>query len=290
MCARGRPTTHHNIRTLAAFLRATQGEFRCTGIVPGPSDYIGFQRTLILSCAPSTIMSLSKSVAQNTRNNDIHSVMMTVIILLVWPGAWPSKGKAHESVRVKETGRVNANLCVYCAKKCCTQSHWKRCVRCTQKRGLSFNTSQTTHEANDHEWYASILKEKRASFVKNILFRSVVSRTRLVKEYFEVRHSCLFFFIGGFPNCGTQNYLQFVYAVHKVCVSPQKLQRDPRCQENSELLIPAVHSPYGVHQTMWRIDTSVSSIWMRPNFPYRTLPICGRIEEWKALARWRCVC
>ena len=53
-----------------------------------------------------------------------------------------------------------------------------RCVQRTPKAGLGLNTSQTTHEANDHGRHSNIVEWKRASFAKNILFRWIVWWTR----------------------------------------------------------------------------------------------------------------
>ena len=83
----------------------------------------------------------------------------------------------------------------------------------TQEAGLGLNTSQTAHEANDPIRCTSIVKEKRASFAKNSLFRWIVWWTG-GKGAFEMRHSFLYFF------SLARNFLVHFRTVY---ASPQKL-------------------------------------------------------------------
>ena len=72
-------------------------------------------------------------------------------------------------------------------------------------------TSQTTHGANDHGWYTSIMRGKRASCFKNILvlpscFMNLIGKGTLNWSF----DSVLFV---GTHNFRTQNYLQLAYGV-----------------------------------------------------------------------------
>ena len=97
----------------------------------------------------------------------------------------------------------------------------RMCARCTQKRGLSFNTSQTTHKANDHGWYTNIVIGKRASFVKNIWFLSVVLWTWLVIVILKcIIHFSIFFSVG------THSWIfvcKIIFKLHRVYSSLQKI-------------------------------------------------------------------
>ena len=57
----------------------------------------------------------------------------------------------------------------------------------SQKAGFSLKTSQTTHETNDHERHASIVKD-RARIVVSILLNHL-----MVVKVLEMRHSFLYF-------------------------------------------------------------------------------------------------
>ena len=54
--------------------------------------------------------------------------------------------------------------------------------------------SQTTHSANDHGRHASIVKGKRGSFVKNIIFFAESSDEPGGKGAFEMHHLFLCYF------------------------------------------------------------------------------------------------
>ena len=60
----------------------------------------------------------------------------------------------------------------------------------SQKAGFSLKTSQTTHETNDHEMHASIVKER--AFANNISVSILLNRLMVVKVL-EMRHSFLYF-------------------------------------------------------------------------------------------------
>ena len=89
-----------------------------------------------------------------------------------------------------------------------------------QKAGFNLNTSQTTHEANDHGRHASIVKEERTSFAKEIsVFRSESFDGGKVP--FEMRHPFLYF-VGSHFRIFVHKFLVHLRTVY---ASPQKLAR-----------------------------------------------------------------
>ena len=64
---------------------------------------------------------------------------------------------------------------------------WKRCIQCMHKTILGLDTSQTTHEANDHWRHTSAVDRKHPSFAKNSLF----SLSRLMNSVVKVFLKCV---------------------------------------------------------------------------------------------------
>ena len=85
--------------------------------------------------------------------------------------------------------------------------------RAYTKRGtIDLNTSQTTHEANDHEKHSSIVKGKRASFANNVWFHWMMNP--VVKVLFNcVICFSISFCWYAFPNFRTQISRPLAYGV-----------------------------------------------------------------------------
>ena len=120
------------------------------------------------------------------------------------------------------SGRVNTNF-GYGTRKNLTvyAKSWKWCVQRTQKAEFGLNTSQNTHEANDHVRDASIEKGKRASFAHNIsVFRWIVWQRCFWNAPFILRHP--FHFVGAHFRIFVRKFLVHLRTVY---ASPQKLAR-----------------------------------------------------------------
>ena len=74
------------------------------------------------------------------------------------------------------------------------------------KSGRDFNTPQTAHQANDHGRHAYIVKGKRASFAKSILFRWIVCGTRWWRCFWNAS------FVSLLVLCGGHRIFEFLYA------------------------------------------------------------------------------
>ena len=114
------------------------------------------------------------------------------------------------------TGVMSMQISVYtvfCKKDVCKIMDMM-CTVYAKNGDSSFNTSQTAHEAKDHEWYVGIMRGKCASFVKNIWFCSVVVQTLLVSILLKCV-ICFSTFCSLVKNFCT-HYLQLVYSV---CIS-----------------------------------------------------------------------
>ena len=102
--------------------------------------------------------------------------------------SWFQLGQPHHMI---STGHNNANFCIKLYAK-----SWKRCVERIQKAGLSLNTYQTTHEANDCGRHASIVKlnESMHCLRTALYVAELLDESSCKQGAFEMRYSFLYFF------------------------------------------------------------------------------------------------